>query len=239
MEKDQINAQEVLKEKQMEELYRLKDSSHFDLPIAQHQITLHYKARFKYSVVEYQFLRYIAVCEKIKHQYEIVEALGISTEDVERILTNLKYDRVIEMTNEGISMTILGEVSLLDGFSPLRQEVSQFDFYYEPITSFVAIDIQQLQEHNNSIHPIIHSENYLLFDCPYIEKAEILPFYEETFGQSLTFNTKDFTIISIQHEGVESKYHLPVQNLQLFELEKGEEILSVWNSKNKRFIHLA
>lgn len=239
MDKNQMNGQDILIEKQMDESYQIKEMRHFELPIAKHQIVVNYKARFKYSIIEYQTLRFIAISQKIQSQDEIVAALGLSKEDVEQILTTLTYDRVIEKSNDVIAVTPLGNHSFEDGYSPLRQELKKFDFYYEPISSFVVKDIHQFQVQRNPYHPIIHSENYRLLSCPRIDETEIATFYEEIFGQSLTRNTKDFTVDSIQHEGVETSYSIAVQDLQLFDLEKGQEIRSVWNSKNKRFIHLA
>lgn len=239
MDKDKINAQHILQEKQMEDLYQIKEVRHFVLPIAKHKVTINYKARFKYTILEYQALRFIAAAQNTIQQDEIIAALGLSKGEATAIFSILVNDRVIEYDQNILAITTLGELSFKDGYSPSRQEMRNFEFYYEPVSSHVVEEIQQYQVHREDYHPIIHSENYRLLDCPLVEEANIIQLYEDIFAQSLMRQTKDFQLGSIQHEGEETSYCLPIQNLQLFELEKGEEIRSVWNPKNHRFIHLA
>lgn len=239
MFKVQLEGQQVLKEKEMDDSYLIKEVQAYDLPVVKHQATIYYKARFRYDILQRKILEFLTACSDPLQQQQLANLLGVAEDEFDDIVQNLHQDGVVEINNNVITLSKLGINSAKDGHSPLKSAQQQLDFIYEPVTAFVVKNPWDYSYKQDKNHPIITSANYKLDECHYLDQANILSFYEELTEKSLLDNKKDFQIEHIGHQAGTTNFVIPIQELKLYHKEKTEIVHAIWNARNQKIIHLA
>lgn len=234
------NANQILVEKEMQNLYFIKDVALYKLPIMEHQVTVHFEAREKYNIFENQLLQFIAVSEEEMISNEELEALiGLTSGELLEWLHMLEKDGAISTEGQSIKLTEKGAVSVLDGFSPVRSLQKQFTFYYEPVTSFFVENINIYTDTSEQLHPIVSAERYDKQLCPLVSEDQIIMLYKKMTNNSLLDAKKDFKLQQLVHHVYERNNSVTIQGLELFNKEGNDFVQAIWNSENKQLIRLA
>lgn len=234
------NANQILVEKEMQNLYFVKDVSLYKLPIIEHQITIHFEAREKYNLFENQLLQFVSASEDARLLKEELEFLiGLSSGEASELLDNLEKDGAIVVEGKWIKLTERGEACVLDGFSPTRVLQKQIAFYYEPVTSFFVENINFFTESMEQLHPIVSAESYDKQHCPLVSDDKISLLYKKVTKDSLLDSKKDFRLHQLVHHSNNRNNHVVVQGLELFNKEGNDFVQAIWNSENKQLIRLA
>lgn len=233
------NAENVLVEKKMDNLFFVKYVEHYNLPIIEHNVTIYFEAREKYNILEQQALQFISISlDSNIELIELEELLGIQDFELASLLEKLEVDGTINLSGGSVVLTEQGKISVLDGFSPSRQMEKQFGFYYEPVTAYLVEDIQLIKQYTNKIHPIVHTESYEQASCPLLEEDKIIAFYKKVMKQNLLHNSKDFKLQRLVHEVNETNKAIGIQSIELYSKEKNSLVHSIWNANNNQLIRL-
>ncbi|MBQ0137714.1 MAG: hypothetical protein KBT36_00285 [Kurthia sp.] len=239
MIKEQLHAQQILEEKQMADSYSVKEVHAYELPVAKHQASIYYKARFRYDILQRQTLQLLDASSDAIEQHQLENLLGVEESTLEEILQLLYQDGVIEIKNNLINLSQLGISSAEDGFSPMKSSQQHIEFMYEPVTSFVVKNPLHSSNTKDNNHPIVKSEGYKLDYCSSLDQSQIVVFYEELTGENLLEDKKNFQIEHIAHQASPTEFSVAIQELKLYQRKKTEIVHAIWNAMNKKIIHLA
>lgn len=234
------NANQVLVEKDMQNLYFVKDVANYKLPIIEHQITIHFEAREKYNIFENQLLQFLSVAEGGEMTKDELEScIGLSAGELADLLEVFGKDGVIVEEDQSIKLTERGQSSVLDGFSPLRVLQKKFEFYYEPVTSFFVENINRYTDSPEQFHPIVTADRYDKQLCSLVSEEQINSLYKKVTKNTLLDSKKDFQLHQMNHQVYERNNYVIVQGMELFNKEGNDFVKAIWNSENKQFIRLA
>lgn len=234
------NAQKILKEKKMENLFFIKKVDQYTLPIMDHQVTIYFEAREKYNVLENQILQFLNASEgAVMEIQQLEELIGISEDELASLLRTLEIDETIQIVEQEVKLTKQGVQSVLDGFSPLRNLQQQFSFYYEPVTSYLVEDVLLLNNELEPLHPVVQAENYSRKYCSLLNEENLLAFYKKVTKRSLLEGRKDYKLQSLVHNIGDEDKSMKIQGIELYSKENNQSVTSIWNANNNQLIRLA
>lgn len=234
------NAENVLKEKKMNQLFFVKHVENYRLPIIKYLITIHFEAREKYNIIENQLLQFVEnALNKRLTSAELESLLGVQSFELTQLVEKLVKDGALFVEEETIRLTKEGELSATDGFSPVCKGEKAFDFHFEPVTAYLIEDIRLVKQMNHTVHPVVYAENYEKKDCSRIEEDKIVALHKQVTKNNLLDGKKGFEIKQITHEIEDTNKAVTIQNIELYSTEKATTVRAIWNAANNQLIRLA
>lgn len=233
-------AEQLLREKEMNDQYIAQTVNKKELPIITHHVVLYYSANVKYDVLQLQLVKFIANDkEGVVTQGELIELLGVTDAQFTELLAVLNEDAIIDFIEDSIRLTEKGKEALQTGYSPTRELQKNITFYYEPITSYLVKDLNDFPLSSGNEHLACTSDSYKMDYCHYLDEGLVIELYEEVTGEKFSKLLRNIQFDRISHQVNKSGRVITIQDLHLFNRLENGIVQSIWNPKNNKLVRLA